>query len=243
MTVTTTERPEPMTMRERYGRALRSHHLEMTSHTRGAVELLIAAGWVQETLGAMLYRLAGEYDLVRGDLDRARAYVSPMRAIAEAEEAGMMAGKVRLQGPTRAALYLDQAEMEERGQAIQARAFALLQLQTLNQTALALGDWACIIATREGLSLPDEAVRKVAGRALDAWLDARCDHCEGTGKRGAYGTIRTACRACSGTGQRSASLGRTIEEQFLARAILAGVDRMVTYVDVQMTRFLREHAD
>lgn len=52
------------TMPERYARAMESSHLEMSNERAGDVDLLIAAGWVKEGLGTMLYRLRVEFDSV-----------------------------------------------------------------------------------------------------------------------------------------------------------------------------------
>jgi hypothetical protein len=53
---------------ERYSSAMESSNLKADADRRGDVDLMIAAGWVPDTLGAMLYRLAVEFDSVRGNL-------------------------------------------------------------------------------------------------------------------------------------------------------------------------------
>jgi hypothetical protein len=53
---------------ERYSSAMESSNLRAEADSRGDVDLLIAAGWVPDMLGASLYRLAVEFDLVRMDL-------------------------------------------------------------------------------------------------------------------------------------------------------------------------------
>lgn len=59
------------TMDERYAGALESSHLEMLSDARGALDLLIAAGWSGDSLGASLIRLRIEFDAVNlGELER-----------------------------------------------------------------------------------------------------------------------------------------------------------------------------
>jgi len=52
------------TMAERYSRALESSHLEMSLEHRGAVDLLVAAGWVRDDLGTWLFRLRSEFDSI-----------------------------------------------------------------------------------------------------------------------------------------------------------------------------------
>jgi hypothetical protein len=53
---------------ERYSSAMESSNLKTDADRRGDVDMMIAAGWVPDTLGAMLYRLAVEFDQVRGNL-------------------------------------------------------------------------------------------------------------------------------------------------------------------------------
>lgn len=55
---------EPITTEEKYARAVNSSHLEMRPGM-DAVSVLIAAGWVRDSLGTSLYRLRAEYDTVR----------------------------------------------------------------------------------------------------------------------------------------------------------------------------------
>ncbi len=55
---------------ERYSAAIESSNLRVKAEEKGDVDLLIAAGWAPDTLGAMLYRLATEFDTVRADVRR-----------------------------------------------------------------------------------------------------------------------------------------------------------------------------
>lgn len=76
---------EPRTLAERYSAATVSSHLR-AQEGRGDVDYLIAAGWMQDTLGALMYRLRGEYDA-------ARASVPPVGSIPEQRLAAMLALK------------------------------------------------------------------------------------------------------------------------------------------------------
>ncbi len=60
---------EPITTEERYARAIGSSHLEVTPHM-DAISVIIAAGWVRDGLGTILYRLRTEHDAARGNLRR-----------------------------------------------------------------------------------------------------------------------------------------------------------------------------
>jgi hypothetical protein len=59
------------TIEERYSRAVRSSHLQVTTKEPGDVDKLIAAGWVKDSLGTTLYRLRTEFDAIAADLRRA----------------------------------------------------------------------------------------------------------------------------------------------------------------------------
>ena len=48
---------EPKTLGERYSTAIQSQNLRVQERESGAADLLIAAGWCDDTLGARLNRL------------------------------------------------------------------------------------------------------------------------------------------------------------------------------------------
>lgn len=60
---------EPITTEEKYARAVNSSHLEMRPGM-DAVSVIIAAGWVRDGLGTILYRLRTEHDCAKGNLRR-----------------------------------------------------------------------------------------------------------------------------------------------------------------------------
>jgi hypothetical protein len=62
----TTEHDAPSTA-ELYIRAQESNHLEVDPLRARAIDRIIAAGWVGDTLGALLYRVLAEYDAVKGE--------------------------------------------------------------------------------------------------------------------------------------------------------------------------------
>lgn len=53
---------------ERYSSAMESSNLKADADRRGDVDMAIAAGWVEDGFGASLYRLAVEFESVRGNL-------------------------------------------------------------------------------------------------------------------------------------------------------------------------------
>lgn len=55
---------------ERYSTAIESSNLRVKADQGGAADLLIAAGWCSDTLGATLWRLRADYDSVAADVRR-----------------------------------------------------------------------------------------------------------------------------------------------------------------------------
>ena len=62
----------PMTIGERYRRATHTSNMRVEARCTGDADLLIAAGW-SDSLGIMLYRLAGEFDQVAADVRKTAA--------------------------------------------------------------------------------------------------------------------------------------------------------------------------
>lgn len=63
---------EPISTEEKYARAVNSSHLEMKPGM-DAISVIIAAGWVRDGLGTILYRLRTEHDAAKGNLRRIAA--------------------------------------------------------------------------------------------------------------------------------------------------------------------------
>ena len=80
---------EPITTEERYARAIGSSHLEVTPHM-DAISVIIAAGWVKENLGTILYRLRTEHDAAKGDIRRIASQPE-----ASQTDAALVAGKLK----------------------------------------------------------------------------------------------------------------------------------------------------
>jgi hypothetical protein len=85
----------PPTVAERYTRAISSSHLR-AEDGRCDLDYLIAAGWLEDGLGALLYRLRSEYDTARAVIDgtcgdsiphRRLAAMQHLRSLAKAREA------------------------------------------------------------------------------------------------------------------------------------------------------------
>lgn len=227
------------TIAERYSRALESHHLEV-KEGRGDVDLLVAAGWVHDGLGTKLYRLRSEWDAVRGEhrLAEAAAQVADKKHTVRVRAVARMA-----EGDDRAeALQYarEQIEAAERA-ALTARALIMVHLKTLHAATVALGAFAVIHAIDVRYRVRGDNAQRIAGRALDAWLDPNCPTCHGTKVTGGlFGGPKLVCAHCGGYGTRNdVRLDRSEEGHKFGRSLLVQMDEKTDYVGKQMRIFLR----
>lgn len=56
------------TIAERYSTSIEASNLKVNTDTRGPIDVIIAAGWSGDGIGATLVRLRAEFDTVRADL-------------------------------------------------------------------------------------------------------------------------------------------------------------------------------
>lgn len=249
------------TLAERYSSAMGSSHLKLSTRDEGACDLdvIIAAAWSGDSLGAMLHRLAAEYDTARG---------AQMLAIRQADMRSTAMDNLRrkLNDPDieagRKVELLAEYRLNEREagrEALTNRLAILSQLKTLAQVKESLGTWAIEQAGRRGfmklgpmptalaevkgwraaLDLRLKTIASLTGRTLDAWLDPTCHKCEGRGFWGGYGSPRTNCKACRGTGKRTAVLGANPDERSFCGLLAAEMTAMVQDVETEMSRRLR----
>jgi len=125
-----------------------------------------------------------------------------------------------------------------KGEALMAKVQMLSQLKTLEPAKAALGRFSSIIATRERYMQPDREVMRIAGTALDVWMDPMCHHCHGTGLTGGVGVVAGICPACHGTKLRAYRLHATDAGHQFGRSLLSHMDRKTEHVAGQMRRFL-----
>lgn len=191
---------EAPTIGERYSRATESSDLR-PKEGRCDVDYMIAAGWVGDRLGTMLYRLRSEFDQVHAEIRPG------------------------------AALNLTE------------RVLVLSRLSSLPAAKEAIGNMAIIQATKRRFSRPDADALKLAGRALDVFLDPNCGHCDGRGFSGGgrleHSGPQVVCRPCSGSGKRRNAIGRDDEERKFGGFLLAELERLASSVEIEMSRFLR----
>lgn len=228
------------TLPERYARAMQSTHLEVLVDERCSVDLLVAAGWIKDGLGTMLYRLRTEYDAVRGAhrtalaaLHEAQAHADRVQREAKAHDA-----KGRADQAARLRQIAEHITEGAKGEALMAKVQMLSQLKTLEPAKAALGRFASIMATRERYMRPDREVMRIAGRALEVWMDPMCPHCHGTGLTGGVGVVAGICPACHGTKLRAYRLHVTDAGHQFGRSLLSHMDRKTEHVAGQMRRFL-----
>ena len=226
-----TDRPD---LAERYGRALQSSHLEVLTDERCSVDMLIAAGWVDEGLGTALYRLRSEFDLARGQAVAATKALAAQQA--QLDKARRAANQAPADDRLKAIAKHLADELDRT--ALTERAMVLVHLKSLDDTSQALGKFALTLAAREARGLAEPAVRKIAGRALDFWLDPLCMACHGTGAVGGYGEPRNTCTACNGTTKRPVRMGTDERGHQFGRLLLAAMDSKTDYVQGRMRAFL-----
>lgn len=144
---------------ERYRCAINSSNLRVEERIQGDSDMLMAAGWTS-SLGTMLYRLAAEYDQVKGDILNT----------APADQTGALLILMHLKtlNSTRDALRNFALEMATK------RRFMLT-----DKVVGALA-WRCLIAWL------DPNCHRCAGRGFTGGYDGRmqtiCRPCKGSGK-------------------------------------------------------------
>ena len=228
------ERP---TVAERYSSASESGNLKLSDIRQTDADILMAAAWSGDGIGASLLRLRGEFDSVRSQQRQAEANLR--RGEQRAQALDMEAIKQR--SDREASQTLRQQAKDERADALKAaltaRALVLVQLKTLDATKQALGSLAVKQATVQRFMRSDAAVMKIAGRCLDLWLDPRCPSCEGRGFSGGYDGPQMLCRPCGGSSNRP-MVGLGDEEQRFAKGLMALMDRAANAAEAGMRKRL-----
>lgn len=251
------------TIKERYTRALNASRLVLAERP-GDVDLLIAAGWIKEGLATQLYRLMAEFDTARGDLRVAQQEQKRLAdererakdARADAERQAAREWKREDLGPHRgaghdevaatAARLVDGLAQRAEDAALQARAFAMLQLKTLGDTKQAVWRYADQAATRKGLvALTPQGVATIVGKVLEAMLDPLCPGCQGSGKVGVFPNqhLHTGKGPafCGGSGRRKVELAPDAVGELFGRWLLADLERKAARVDQLMRQFLHRY--
>lgn len=158
---------EPMTLPERYSKAIHTSRLMLSEHRRTDADVILAAGLCghvsrPQTIGPMLFRLMVEYDEVRGQRaiarrnydsanthENARAVASD--AVTREANRRQRLGESKMTPEELQACMVKAAE-DMRDQiahnAKMAHAFVLMRMQSLASTKQAFGEWAMQMAIR-----------------------------------------------------------------------------------------------
>lgn len=158
---------EPMTMGEKYSRAIHTSRLVLSEHRRGDADVILAAGLCShvsrpQTIGPMLFRLMAEYDEVRGQraIARRNYAVADTRENARAEASQAVAredGMRQRRGEAKMTATELQACVVKAGETFRdqiahdakmAHAFVLMRLQSLPSVRTAFGEWALLMANK-----------------------------------------------------------------------------------------------
>ena len=212
----------PPTIGESYGRATESSDLRIRPG-RSDADLLIAAGWLDGVLGALLFRLAREWDGVKGEQGIARAEFDRMERLArELDRTVFPAGEKP--GPKRAEEMRNLAARA----ALTARLLMLGRIKSLGRVKRALCVFARWHAERRVIEITDDIIAALVGQALDIHLDATCGRCQGRGVNGGYGSQPIVCRPCRGSGKRDAGhLGEDRLQREFGAFLLESMRRML----------------
>lgn len=111
------------------------------------------------------------------------------------------------------------------------------KLKSLSRVRADLLGFGQEMAKRWRLGLSEQIVAILVGRCLSAWLEDKCERCNGTGRVGGYdGTVSTICTRCRGSGKAGAELGRGEAEQLFAARLMAEMQQMCASAEDQMRR-------
>lgn len=226
---------------EHYATAVDSSHLEVTPDRRGDVDYIVAAGWVREGLGTSLYRLRVEWDGVHAEYRNAQE--AERKARLDSAAAAREGARLRSKGLAAEAGACCQraAELDRRADRSSSteRVLLMTRLKGLRPAREAVNNYAHRLAPRSWICPADFLVEKIAGRALELWLNDNCPACDGRGFSGGFGVPMILCHDCGGTGRRqNVTLHHSQQGQAFGRQLLASLDRKADYVTSQMRRFL-----
>lgn len=134
---------------------------------------------------------------------------------------------------------VNRVELRNAATSLIARTLTLMQLRSLPSTRDALGRYAVRAATLTKFMRDDRGVMKVAGRALDLWLDPMCPACDGRGFNGRPGEPRLMCTQCGGSTHRPLKLDHNDDGQRFGRYLMNAMDSKTQHVAAMLLRFTR----
>ncbi|MEY4415384.1 MAG: hypothetical protein RIQ53_2677 [Pseudomonadota bacterium] len=231
------------TIAERYSAATESSNLKVEARRRGDADMLIAAGWLPDSLGALLLRLRSEYEIASGDIGRARLYATACLDAAhlERETAKRLRKTGEIDRADEALKAAADLSSDARRTLMTEHALALTRLKTLREARDALGRFAVQQATKQRYMVPDKVVLALVGRVLDVHLDPLCHACAGRSFTGGSHRAdkKVLCRECGATGHRKDAVGQNDRERWFARHLLAEMERVLARAAGGMSASLR----
>lgn len=246
-----------VTVDERYARAVHSAHLELSADQRCDLDYAIAAGLVHDGLGARLYRLRVEWDVVRAEQRQADTVFAGQVELARkmqarADKAAPLAKNH--QDPVRGAALAEAVRVtHEAAQAVldnaqrarhTARVLVANRVKSLPQARNSVLGYAQKMADYRGHEISDGTLRVVCARALDLWLDPLCGRCDGRGYVLSVG-VPALCSHCGGSGRRVRNtveqrLGRRDSDHAFGVALMVELERKAERVSQIMARLLSQ---
>lgn len=232
----------PMTAPERYASALGSSNLRMQER-QGDLDVIIAAGCLDESFAAALMRVRIEYDMIRGDhrIAKEKLRASEVDAKRQKDKIGpdgkTIPGPLGADGkPTTAVQRADQIMEDAEREAYQTHAMIRLSMSTLRLTEEMMGHFAIREAACHKFDRPARHILQLANHVLDVHIDMTCRCCLGRGFNGnlAKGERQAPCRPCRGLGTRRDSIGKDDADRLFASKLLMEMDALMAEGERQL---------
>lgn len=243
-----------MSIAERYSRASTSSHLKMQDHQTGDIDVVTAAGWVSRvpesrwleaevqlgrSLGVILLRCRGEWDMQRAQMEQAEANA---QAGVAAVKAALLAVAKAEKGEGTGEPLVDIAALREANAAeLQtSRSLIMMRMESLPRAMTGLLRLGVMRANRRSMTLQPEAIARCAASVMDVWIDQRCDACAGRGYNGGAGLPQIKCRACGGMRvKRRVFPTKSTEENTLGEWLLNVMNEKYEVAQQKISRALR----
>jgi len=231
---------QPLSAVERYDIALKSSNLRMQERS-GDLDVIIAAGCLDDTFAATMMRLQHEYDGIRAEHRAAELRLREREALARRQkDAAGADGKVK---PGSTAAELSASILKEaEGAALTAHALILVKLTTLRAAKEMMGHFALRAAGRLKFDRDPMHILRLSGSVLDVFISPKCRACTGTGflGEGEKGAPRSKCRPCKGTGFRREQLGKDEADRDFAGRLFMELESLMAGTGDQLQR--KRHA-
>ena len=232
MTSTNEDKPTPA---ERYASAMESSNLRMKERS-GDLDVIIAAGCLDDSFASALLRVQVEYDLIRGEHRMASLRLAQQQARAKQEDGDEVDdfGEVITTAAQRSEMMMLEAEAA----AGTAHALIMLQLSTLRMTKSMMTVFALTFARRLRFNKPALYITRLAESVLDVHVQPKCPHCTGRKYTGGFAKNerKINCRPCKGSGSRRDQLGADDADRMFAGRLLMELSALMDRGEEQLQR-------